>query len=163
MTNFNEDDYKRIFSKNLNKIMELNNKTQVDLINDLGFNKSAVSTWCNGSRLPRMDKVDMLCSYFKVKRTDLLEDNKFAKQPNTIQENEIVTNFRMLDEKDKPIIVEFVKNLSSYSDEDKKRLTRYMAYLTKMQNMENELMAAHNDNATDDEELEKIKKDFDKF
>lgn len=47
-----EDEYKRIFSKNLRKYMSLNNKTQVDLINDLGFNKSAVSTWCNGTRLP---------------------------------------------------------------------------------------------------------------
>ena len=40
--------------------MEKNNKSQIDIINDLGFNKSAVSTWYNGTRLPRMDKVDEL-------------------------------------------------------------------------------------------------------
>lgn len=69
-----EEDYKKIFSKNLNYFMSLNNKTQVDIINDLGFNKSAVSTWCNGTRLPRMDKVDALAKYFGINRSDLIEN-----------------------------------------------------------------------------------------
>lgn len=69
-----EDAYKKIFSKNLNYYMELNGKTQTDLINDLGFNKSAVSTWCNGTRLPRMDKVESLAKYFGINRSDLIED-----------------------------------------------------------------------------------------
>ena len=68
-----EDLYKSIFSKNLRYYMELNNKSQIDIINDLGFNKSAVSTWVNGSRLPRMDKVDALAKYFNIKRSDLIE------------------------------------------------------------------------------------------
>lgn len=58
--------------------MELNNKTQSDLINDLGFNKSAVSTWCNGSRLPRMDKVEALARYFRINRSDLIEEKDSA-------------------------------------------------------------------------------------
>lgn len=69
-----EETYKRIFSKNLNYYMTLNAKTQTDLINDLGFNKSAVSTWCNGTRLPRMDKVEKLAQYFKINRSDLMEE-----------------------------------------------------------------------------------------
>lgn len=80
-----EDEYKRIFSKNLRKYMSLNNKTQVDLINNLGFNKSAVSTWCNGTRLPRMDKVDALTKYFGIRRSDLIEDKSESKiKPATI-------------------------------------------------------------------------------
>lgn len=69
-----EEDYKLIFSKNLKKYMKLNEKEQIDLINDLGFNKSAVSTWCNGTRLPRMDKVNALAEYFGINRSDLIED-----------------------------------------------------------------------------------------
>lgn len=77
--------YKKIFSSNLRKYMSLNNKTQVDLINDLGFNKSAVSTWCNGTRLPRMDKVDALAKYFGIRRSDLIEDKSESKiKPATI-------------------------------------------------------------------------------
>ena len=74
--------YKKIFSSNLRKYMNLNNKTQVDLINDLGFNKSAVSTWCNGTRLPRMDKVDALAKYFGIRRSDLIEDKDTEHKPS---------------------------------------------------------------------------------
>lgn len=71
-----EDYYKLVFSKNLKRLMSLHDKTQIDLINDLGFNKSAVSTWCNGTRLPRMDKVDILAKYFGVNRSDLIEEKE---------------------------------------------------------------------------------------
>ena len=73
-----DDQYKRIFSKNLRFYMAQNNKEQIDLINDLGFNKSAVSTWCNGTRLPRMDKVDALAKYFGINRSDLIEEKEDA-------------------------------------------------------------------------------------
>lgn len=83
-----EDYYKKIFSKNLNHYMELNQKTQVDLINDLGINKSAISTWCNGTRLPRMDKVDMLAKYFHINRSDLIEDKINSNESNSYYLND---------------------------------------------------------------------------
>ena len=69
-----DETYKKIFSQNLNYYMSLNRKTQSDIINDLGYNKSAVSTWCNGTRLPRMDKVDALAKYFGINRSDLIKE-----------------------------------------------------------------------------------------
>lgn len=72
----NEDKYKKIFSKKLNYYMELRGKTQADIINDLGINKSAVSTWCNGTRLPRMNKVELLAKYLGVTVSDLINDNE---------------------------------------------------------------------------------------
>ena len=83
-----EEIYKKIFSKNLNYYMERNLKTQTDLVNDLGFNKSAVSTWCNGTRLPRMDKVDALAKYFRINRSDLIEEktNKSDDEPYYLNE-----------------------------------------------------------------------------
>ena len=78
-----EEIYQKIFSKNLKYLMELNGKSQIDLINDLGFDKSTVSTWCNGTRLPRMDKVDTLAKYFHVKRSELIEDMTHHKDFST--------------------------------------------------------------------------------
>lgn len=72
------DKYKQFFSQNLCHYMALNKKSQTDLVNDLGLNKSAVSTWCNGTRLPRMDKVTMLAKYFNISQSDLL-DTPFSK------------------------------------------------------------------------------------
>lgn len=65
-----------IFSQNLNRLMKLHGKTQTDLINDLYLNKSTVSSWCNGSRLPRMNKLDMLAKYFNVDSSELLDNKK---------------------------------------------------------------------------------------
>ncbi len=75
-----DDKYKYLFSKNLNYYMTLKNKTQADIINDLDINKSAISSWCNGTRLPRMNKVQMLADYFGIHFSKLIEeqsDNNF--------------------------------------------------------------------------------------
>ena len=94
-----EQEYQRIFSTNLKKYMDKCNKTQIDIINDLGFNKSSVSTWVNGTRLPRMDKVDILARYFGVKRSDLLEegilDEEVVFELSSI-EKEIIRKYRTL-------------------------------------------------------------------
>ncbi len=68
-----DEKYKKIFSKNLNYYMNLKGKTQTDIINDLDINKSAISSWCNGSRLPRMNKVELLANYLNISVSDLLE------------------------------------------------------------------------------------------
>lgn len=71
-----EEEYKKAFSKNLRKYTELNGKVQSDLVKDLGFNKSTVSTWFNGKKIPRMDKIDVLCDYFGISRSDLIDDKQ---------------------------------------------------------------------------------------
>lgn len=79
----NEDIYKQIFSKNLRYYMNLRGKNQIDIINDLGINKSAISTWVNGSRLPRMDKVDLLAKYLGCTRSDLIEEHTVSDEQST--------------------------------------------------------------------------------
>lgn len=69
-----DDKYRQIFSKNLRYYMDINSKTQNDIVRDLKINKSAISTWCNGTRLPRMDKVEALARYFGVNKSDLIEE-----------------------------------------------------------------------------------------
>ena len=79
-----DDRYKKIFAENLKYYMKLHNKNQADLINDLGFNKSSVSTWCNGTRLPRMDKVDILAKYDN-KELSVLFDAAQDAEPEDLQ------------------------------------------------------------------------------
>lgn len=78
-----DEDYRRIFARNLSRYMELCNKKQADIINDLGINKSAVSTWINGTRMPRMDKVQVLADYFGINKSDLLEDKGTQEEDNS--------------------------------------------------------------------------------
>ena len=80
-----EDEYKRIFSKNLRKYMTINQKNQMDLMRDLGLSSSTVSNWCTGAKLPRMDKVQILADYFHILKSDLIEDKSESKiKPTTI-------------------------------------------------------------------------------
>lgn len=94
-----EETYRKIFSKNLNYYMEINNKTQTDLANDLGFNKSAISTWCNGTRLPRINKVDTLARYFHIKRSDLIEEKTKEQKQAEHDERDIAKDLQNIMDK----------------------------------------------------------------
>lgn len=69
----NEQEYAQIVAKNLRRVAYEANKTQVEIARDLGLNKATVSSWMNGTRTPKMPKIDMLCNYFGVKRSDIME------------------------------------------------------------------------------------------
>ena len=105
-----EDYYKQIFSKNLRYYMNLHGKSQTDLINDLHINKSAISTWYNGTRLPRMDKVDALAKYFGINRSDLIEDKSSFPEVNTLAAHFEGEEFSEAEMEEIKSFVEFVKN-----------------------------------------------------
>jgi repressor LexA len=94
-----EDKFKAIFSKNLRYYMNLKRKTQIDIINDLDINKSSISSWVNGTRLPRMDKVEILARYLGVSRSDLIEERPAAEKDIdelvlTEHEKEVIESYR---------------------------------------------------------------------
>lgn len=70
-----ENEYAKIISKNLKNVMFNAGKTQADVSRDLKINKATVSSWMNGTRIPRMDKIDLLCHYFNISRQELMEPN----------------------------------------------------------------------------------------
>ena len=67
-------DYGKIVSKNLRRIAIESDKSQADIAKDLKISKATISSWFNGTRVPRMDKIDRLCNYFHCKRSDLIEE-----------------------------------------------------------------------------------------
>jgi transcriptional regulator with XRE-family HTH domain len=69
-----DDNYRKIFSNNLNYYMKINNKIQDDLVKDLGLKTSTISSWCNGQKLPRMDKIALLADYFGIHFSKLIEE-----------------------------------------------------------------------------------------
>ena len=68
-----ERDYGKIIAKNLKRIANENDRTQADICRDLKLNDSTVSSWFNGSRIPRMDKIDLLTRYFNCTRAAIME------------------------------------------------------------------------------------------
>ena len=78
---------KRIFARNLNYYLQAFGKSQTDLSLKLEVSKSAVSNWCAGQKLPRMDKIQQLADYFGIAKSDLIE-NKQATDMDTPLQNE---------------------------------------------------------------------------
>ena len=70
----NKNDVQRIFTKNLNSLLNSHNKTQLELANFLGVSNTSVNKWTRGYNTPRMDKIDLICSFFHIRREDLLTD-----------------------------------------------------------------------------------------
>lgn len=73
-------DNKSVFAANLKKYMELNNKSRHDVCNALGINYYTFSDWVNGKKYPRIEKVELLASYFGVLKSDLIEEENLLPQ-----------------------------------------------------------------------------------
>ena len=67
---------KEIFSKNLRYYMTINNKTRNDICKDLDFKYTTFTDWYNGNIYPRIDKIEQIANYFRIEKSDLIEDRK---------------------------------------------------------------------------------------
>lgn len=38
----------------------------------MGISQTTVSNWCNGVKIPRMNKIDRICEFFNVPRSALM-------------------------------------------------------------------------------------------
>lgn len=66
-------EYAKVIANNLRNMMYEHGKTQADIARDLNINKATLSSWMNGTRIPRMAKIDLLCHYFNCSRSDIME------------------------------------------------------------------------------------------
>lgn len=69
MTN---EEYASVVSRNIRRLAAKKNVSYIDMARDLKINKSTISSWINGHRTPKMDKIDILCKYFNCERDDLI-------------------------------------------------------------------------------------------
>lgn len=74
-------------SKNILKYLEIRNKSQAELAEYVGVTQATVSNWCNGIKMPRMSKIDMICEFLEINRSDLMNDQQpeYYLNPETAQ------------------------------------------------------------------------------
>lgn len=70
-----EHELNGIIANNITKQLELHNRTQSDLAEYMGVSQATVSNWCKGIKMPRMSKIDMICEYFHIERSDLMDEH----------------------------------------------------------------------------------------
>lgn len=66
---------KMIFANNLKHYMEIHDENMIELAKYMGVAKSSVSAWCNGLKIPRMDKIEKLSSHYGITKSMLLEES----------------------------------------------------------------------------------------
>ena len=106
-------DNKNIFAYNLRKQMELNGKSRNDIAQALNISYFTVTDWVNGKKYPRMDKVEMLASYFGILKSDLIEDKEETNSPDQIVltegEEMLLKLFRQIPEENRALVLEMIR------------------------------------------------------
>ncbi|MDY6243496.1 MAG: helix-turn-helix transcriptional regulator [Lachnospiraceae bacterium] len=69
-----DEKLRQIFSKNLRHYLDVNGYSQADLARHMKVTTATTAKWCTGQTLPRIDKVQSICNWLGIKKTDLLED-----------------------------------------------------------------------------------------
>lgn len=82
--------YQQSFAANLKWQMSKNGVRQQDIIDALGVPSGSVSAWCAGTRIPRMDKIQMLADYFGIAVSDLLEDRTEEMQDELFEQKQLL-------------------------------------------------------------------------
>lgn len=95
-----EKEYGKVIANNLRDIMLEQGKTQAEVAKALGISKATLSSWMNGTRIPRIKNIDRLCAYFGVMRRDIMQDKK---NPDSV-------NWRMSQEEYQKLIGLFVSS-----------------------------------------------------
>lgn len=122
---------KKIIAQNIRYYMNVNNVTQTDLCNTLGFKIPTLSDWLHAKTYPRIDKIEMLANYFGIEKSDLIEDRK-----------DNIAELVISDENMKKIITHYDKLNQIGKQEAEKRIEE-LTYIDKYTNSVELVNAAH--------------------
>ena len=104
-------------AKNLRYYLEINNMNQADLAKHMGVTTATTSNWCKGIKLPRMDKIDKICSIFNIKRSDLIEDRTDKPSDDrpayTADETTLIDKYRTLNDAGQDKVTDYIDDLAS--------------------------------------------------
>lgn len=86
------------FAKNLNRYLAVNGLSQADLARYMEVSTATAAKWCNAQSMLRIDKIQSLCNWFVIEKTDLLEEPKnIAKREYAPNEIELIEAYRNAD------------------------------------------------------------------
>ena len=113
---------KNIFSENLQYYMNERGVTRKEISDALDISYFTVTSWVNGKKYPRMDKVELLAEYFGILKSDLIEE-KLTEEKE--KDNDIMADIivRMRTDED------FFKLVNSIYVLDSADIKRYQAVL----------------------------------
>lgn len=100
-----DEEQKKIFAKNLNKYMAINQKQQIEVAKDLGINATTLNMWCKGNSMPNVGKIQKLADYFRIGKSDLTDEKDDS--DSDIEFSNIVMKIAMNDSRFKKIVIAY--------------------------------------------------------
>ena len=82
---------KEVMAKNLRYYMEKSGKTQREMCDILDVSTSTFNDWMNARTYPRIDKIEILANYFRILKSDLIED-KSIEHREMQEKNDTITD-----------------------------------------------------------------------
>ena len=117
----NEESIRSVICGNLNRLLHQRRMTQKELSDYMGVSASTVNDWVRGKKIPRMDKVDKLCSIFGVSREEILYDhssrtNPVSSAPPAPQKSDGLPELNARDERDSERDLEYMLHSVAQAD-----------------------------------------------
>ena len=113
------EDNRRIFASNLRKLIDERGLQAKDLIEVTGASQASISEWLNARKYPRIDKIERLANFFKVKKSDLIEDPTQTEAERKIKE--LTRKFNLLSDAEKQQALDYLDFLAVQSRKGPKR------------------------------------------
>jgi transcriptional regulator with XRE-family HTH domain len=107
---------KEVMAKNLQYFMQKSGKTQKEIAEVIGVSTSTFNDWAKAKKYPRIDKIEALANYFKILKSDLIEE-KTEEHREMQKKNDILTDIVLRLRKD-DVFLEAVVSLQKM-DSDK--------------------------------------------
>ena len=73
LTSMSDELQKKIFSENLNRLLQDREKTQSEVAKEIDVSPQTFNTWTQGIAIPRMGKIQRLADYFHIEKSALLD------------------------------------------------------------------------------------------
>lgn len=110
-----------ILAQNIQYYLDRDKLSRKELADRMGVSLSSVGFWCTGSKIPRADKLDMMCKIFGCERSDLL-----LKHP-LHQKLDSATNNRLL---------QYSLKIAELSPDMRERVFSYIDFITQRKDHE---------------------------
>ena len=100
---------KDIFAKNLTYYLSICGREQKEVAEEIGVATSTFNDWVKGKKYPRIDKIEKLANYFRIKKSDLIEDKK-SSSDDTLTEGEkmLLDLFRQVPAEQQQLVLQMI-------------------------------------------------------
>lgn len=105
-----------IFSDNLKRHLQRAEKTQKEVADAIGVSAQTFNTWIKGIAIPRMGKIQALADYFRINKSDLIDEPSTDSDPDTPMsgpaEDRLISIYRDLNDEGQEKLLDYAEDLS---------------------------------------------------